>query len=508
MSSAPFFPKFNRAGLGRKPASAQAILARKTRLTDSYCLDHLEQLFGGHLPSKVRNFKPEKGRNSRKRIFTPMLTYWAMLAQVLAPDTSCASAVSRVQALYVSEGLAAISSDTGAYCKARARLSIFFLFEILHWISAAVVRAADDFGSDSSPITCGRLLVMDGTSATLPDSKANREIYSYPSGQKEGCGFPKMYLLGLFHLRSGASLRMVKSATLRHDSALAWKLLPWLRKGDTLLADRAFCSYTFIHACEKLGVTVVMRLHQARKNEPGKSKRLGPGDELQTWQKPTKCPKGTTAAQFEALPAKLDIRVVCHQVEVRGHRPEPMYIATTKRDVGMDSAASIVALYLLRWKVELFFDDLKTSQSMETLRCESPHMLARELIMQLIAYNLVRMTMVQAEKQRPAAQEGSLSYKGTLTRITEWHTALWACQGAKKRQERYMELLRCVAEDVVPSRPGRREPRQIKRRSSKYPLMTKPRAEARLLPEPPKHSPKKSQKSKKVTKLLTEKKAA
>lgn len=505
MSPIAFLPNFHRAGLGRKPASEHARLARKTRLTDRYCLDHLEQLLGGHLPSSVRNFKPAKGRNSRKRIYTPILTFWAFLAQTLAPDTSCTSAVSRVQALFVSQGLTAIASDTGVYCKARARLSIFFLVEILHWISAAVVRAADDFGSASDPIQCGRLLVMDGTSATLPDSKENRKMYAYPSGQKEGCGFPKMYLLGLFHLRSGATVRMVKSATLRHDSALAWKLLPWLRKGDTLLADRAFCSYAFIHACEKLGVTIVMRLHQARKNDPGKSKRLGPGDELQTWQKPTKCPKGTTTAQFEALPATLDIRVVSHQIEVRGHRPEPMYIATTKRDAAIDSAAFITALYWRRWKVELFFDDLKTSQSMETLRCESPHMLARELIMQLIAYNLVRMTLVQAEKQRPAAQEGSLSYKGTLTRITQWHPALWACKGAKKLQERYMELLRCVAEDVVPDRPGRREPRQIKRRPSRYPLMTKPRSEARQLPEPPKGGPKKL---KKISKPLVEKKVA
>ena len=500
-----YFPSFNRAGLGRKPSSEQARLARKTRLTDNFCLQHLELLFGGHLPSSVRNFKTEKGRNSRKRIYTPILTFWAFLAQVMAPDSSCASAVSRVQGMFVANGLAAIKGDTGAYCKARARLSIFFLVEILHWLSAAVVRASGDFRSESDTLQIGRLLVMDGTSATLADSKDNRKIYSYPSGQKEGCGFPKMYLLGLFDLRSGASLRMVKSATLRHDSALAWKLLPSLRKGDTLLADRAFCSYAFIHACEKLGVTVVMRLHQARKNQPNKSKKLGPGDELQTWTKPTTCPKGTSATRFEALPTTLDIRVVSHQIEVRGHRPEIMSIATTKRDVSSDDAASIVALYLQRWDVELFFDDLKTSQSMETLRCESPHMLARELIMQLIAYNLVRMTITLAEKQRPAAQQGNLSYKGTLTRITQWHPALWACQGARKLQERHMELLRCVAEDVVPSRPGRREPRQIKRRPSRYPLMTKPRSEARLQPEPPKQASKKSAKN---LKPLAEKKAA
>jgi len=132
------------------------------------------------------------------------------------------------------------------------------LIRVLRHVTEAVQAAAGEFGGE------GRLLVMDGTVLTLPDSEANRSVYSYASGQKPGCGFPQMHLLGLFDLRTGAWLRVVKSAQRRHDSFLAWKLLGHLRAGDTLIADRAFCSYAFIHACEARGVHVVMRLHQAR----------------------------------------------------------------------------------------------------------------------------------------------------------------------------------------------------------------------------------------------------
>ena len=263
------------------------------------------------------------------------------------------------------------------------------LMRVLHFVTAAVVRAAGDFDSKGSPGFQGRLLVMDGSSVTLPDSNANRRQYSYPSGQKPGLGFPKMYLLGLFDLRSGASLRVVKSNTLRHDSALAWRLIGALRAGDILLADRAFCSYAFIVACQARGVFVLMRLHQSRKSDNGKGRALGAGDEIQTWAKPKTCPKDFSDSRFNALPASLDIRVVAQQVEVRGHRPETLYLATTLCNPQVHGAQAIAALYLRRWEVELMFDDLKTSQSMETLRCESPHMLARELLMHLIASDIL-----------------------------------------------------------------------------------------------------------------------
>ena len=479
--SSAFFPGFHRAGLGRKPTSAQLRLALQTRKLDGLCLAHLETLLGNALPSWLRTFKAEKGLNSRKRTFTPILTFWAFLSQVFDPDSSCRRALCRVQALCAAKDITLISDCTGAYCKARARLCARMLIGVLRHVTEAVAMAAGDFGSQ------GRLLVMDGTVLTLPDSDANRAVYSYASGQKPGCGFPQMHLLGLFDLRTGAWLRVVKSNTRRHDSFLAWKLLGFLRAGDTLIADRAFCSYAFIAACQQRGVHILMRLHQAREVNMRKGKCLGKGDRLQTWSKPVQRPKNMPAARYAAMPATLKLRIVATQIEVRGHRPEPMYLATTLTDARAHSSEQIAALYLRRWNVELFFDDIKTSQNMDMLRCQSPGMVARELLMHMIAHNLVRLLMVQADKQRPAAEEGRLSFKGTIDRINQWHCTLWGCRSAKQARERYGELLRLIAGDDVRPRPGRREPRVVKRRRDSYKLMTQPRATMRRLPEPPKH---------------------
>lgn len=216
-------------------------------------------------------------------------------------------------------------------------------------------------------------------------------------------------------------------------------------------------------------------------------KRLGKADRLQIWTKPIQCSKGMNAARHAALPETQSVRIIATQVAVRGHRPEAMFLTTTLSDPKAHSAATIAALYLRRWEVELFFDDIKTSQNMDTLRCQSPAMLARELLMHMIAHNLVRMLMVQADKRRAPGEAGRLSFKGTLDRINQWHGTLWGCASARQAAERYEQLLQLIAEDVVLTRLMRNEPRVVKRRRDSYQLMTQPRHMMRLLPAPPKH---------------------
>jgi hypothetical protein len=479
-----FFPGFNRLGLGRKPTAAASVLTRQTHQLDALCLAQLQVLCGHLLPAWLTCFKTSAGANSRQRVFTPALTFWAWLSQVIDPQSSCRRALCRVQSLCATKGLAAVANDTSAYCRARRRLPARLLLAVFKHLTAAVTRAAGDFG------TGGRLLVMDGTTVTLPDSDANRSVYAYAPGQKPGCGFPLMFLLGLFDLRTGAVLRVIKSKSRRHDAALAWRMLGFFRAGDTLIADRAFCSYAFISELQDRGVHVVMRLHQARakKVDMNQGKSLGNGDCLQQWFKsPAYANKGMHPARHANLRDTLAVRLVEVSVGARGHRPTPMYFVTTLLDATTHSAEAIALLYLRRWDVELFFDDIKTSQSMDMLRCQSPAMVARELLMHLIAYNLVRLLMVQADALRPPGQKGRLSFKGTMDRVNQWQGTLWVSCNPKQAKQRYETLLHDIAKDVVRPRPGRYEPRLIKRRRDNFSMLTKPRHEMRLVPAIPKH---------------------
>jgi len=200
-------------------------------------------------------------------LYSTLVTFWAFLSQVLDPDGCCRRAVTRVQTLCSALKLRLPDEDTGVYCTARRRLPIRLLLRVFYFTA---VRVA------APPATGRRVVVLDGTCVRMPDSPANAAAYSYSPNQKRGCGFPLLPLLGLFDLRSGAWLAMVKSKPWVHDARQAWRMLKHLRAGDILLADRAYCSYAFIGACKAKGVDVVMRLHQAAKSISASAAALAP----------------------------------------------------------------------------------------------------------------------------------------------------------------------------------------------------------------------------------------
>lgn len=144
---------------------------------------------------------------------------------------------------------------------------------------------------------------------------------------------------------------------------------------------------------------------------------------------------------------------------------------------GEKSAEELGELYARRWRVELHFDDIKTTMGMEMLRTKSPAMVCRELLMHMIAYNLVRAVVA-----RSGADPAAASYKGTLDRIGAWQDMIRSAPGAKAAARMVGEMLETVAEDTVRERPGRREPRQVKRRPKPFDKLSKPRHQAMEIP--------------------------
>lgn len=465
-----FFPSFHRQLFGRPPVGTRRLLERKAREADQLCLAQLHTLFEGVLPSWLASYKSAQGSNSRHRIYTPLVTFWAFLSQTLDADGSCRRAVTRVQTLCSALRLPLPDGDTGAYCAARARLPMRLLLRLHSHVTGRL---------GGMPREGRRVLVMDGTSIRMPDSKENAAVYAQAPQQKPGCGFPLMPLLGLFDLRDGAWIAAVKSKGRAHDALLSWRMLRHLREGDILIADRAFGSYAFIAACKARGVDVIMRLHQARDPQVAKGRRIAENDWHVSWSRPLKPPQGRLAAMHKAmhaaLPATLDLRLVKVSSTSPGFRTQQMQIITTLRDVRAHNAAQIAAWYQRRWQVELCFDDIKTSLHMHALRCKTPHMVARELLMHIIAYNLVRHLIKSAQPLRKLGSKGGLSFKGTMDRLDQWQWAIWSAPSARQARQRRDTLLHTIAEDEVPPRPGRKEPRVCKDRQNKYTFMTKTR---------------------------------
>jgi len=293
--------------------------------------------------------------------------------------------------------------------------------------------------------------------------------------------------VGLFCLSSGALLEECGGDLHHHDSLMFTSLWDRLSKGDIILGDRGFCSYGAMAALLGRGIDTVMRLHQMRKVDLRRGRRLGPGDQLVEWSKPAKPPLHVTPTQWELLPQKLAVRLIRVVVEAPGFRTRHVLIATTLTDAALYPADAIRELYARRWTIELHFAQIKTILQLDVLRCQSPGMIHKELQIHLIAYNLVRALMQKAAHLHDVALE-RISFKGSLDALRHWAAAIHASGATPRKQaELIRRMLEAIAADPLPLRPGRAQPRAKKRRPKNYQLLTKPRDQMKPSPHRNKH---------------------
>lgn len=445
-----YLTSFSNRLFGRRAETQARELREKARR-----LDGLAAIVARFIP--VGLFDNPAGK--RDRVFTPWVTFCGFLGQVLQRGSSCQDVVRRVQAMHLVLGDDTLDDATGGYCQARKRLSVEVLHSAFRHLAqwcATRVRKED--------LWQGRVVkVMDGCGLSMPDTDANRAIYPYAGGQKPGCGFPTGQLLGLFSLCTGHLVRFVVTSWKLHEAPLARQLVGWVNKGEVLLADRAFSNWGLIALFQKKGVDVVMRLHQARKTGTGRVH----------WRKPQR--QGSwEKALWQELPESLELRVVRFQVEVPGFRTEQIALVTTLLDEVAYPDAALADLFRRRWQVELFFRDIKTTLGLDVLRTRTPEMLEKEILLQTIAYNLVRALMLEAAKQHDVPPF-RLSFKGTVGVLHAF--APLFDPATKGAAQRYEDLLLALAAAPVPLRPNRSEPRAVKRRPKSYQLLTKPRRE-------------------------------
>ena len=413
-----------------------------------------------------------KGINSRQRTYPLPLTFWAFLSQVLNPGSSCREVVRKVQAWYAPQDQTP-DSGTSAYCQARSRLPLACLTE-LHQTLAAKLSAR----ITTPELWLGRRVkVVDGTGLSMPDTVANQKAWPQPSTQKTGCGFPVVKLAACFCLASGALLQWVEGTLKEHDGRLLQKLLSAFKKGDVVLADRGFSSFPSLATLLARGVDAVMRVHHFRKLDWRAGQRLGRRDRLVCWKKSQWQGGLWSRAQWEQLPAAIPVRLVEIVVAVPGFRTQKLVLVTTLLDAQTYSAEAMGQLYFRRWAVELFFRDIKTTLGLDVLRCRTPAMVRKEIVMHVLAYNLIRALMQDiAQSYQVSVQR--LSFKGTVDALRQWREVF---ENAKSQAGTTCKLRRLfyqsIANDLLLDRPERSEPRVVKRRPKNFRLLTKPRHE-------------------------------
>jgi hypothetical protein len=414
------------------------------------------------------------------RVYTPLTTLWVFLGQVLSADPSCRAAVARLIARRVAEGQTACSALTGAYCQARKRLPEAFFAEA----ARGVGRSLEAKVKPEWLWKRRRVLIYDGSAVSMPDTAENQRVYPQPPQQASGVGFPLARIAAFFSLSSGVVLDLGVCPYFgkrNSEMGLLPKLWGVLHRGDVMLADRYLCAWHEIYLLKQRGVEVVIRVNHHRKVDFRRGKRLGKGDHLVEWTKPQLI-RSLDREAFKTLPERFIVRETRIRVEQPGFRGHNIVVVTTLLDAEEVTAEDLAELYRARWNCELDLRSLKQTLQMNTLRCKTPELVRKEVWTHVLAYNLIRTVMAQAASKH-RVEPRTISFKGALQSLAAFQPliAVLGEWGRARRRELYGHLLEAIATHRVANRPGRFEPRLIKRRHGKYDLLTKPRHETKQL---------------------------
>lgn len=419
----------------------------------------------------------QAGVVGREGLYTSWVTLWIFLSQVLDAKQCCLQAVLRFLAYRVSQDLPACSSETGAYCQARKRLPESVAKELFRTTGKQLHEREMPEGWRWKGRT---VKVADGTTVSMPDTPENQAAYPQPRSQKPGVGFPLARMVVLFSLAVGTVLEAAIGqyrGKQTGEVSLLRGLYDSLESDDVLLGDRIYCTYFDIVTLQERRVDVVTRLHQQRRADFRRGRRLGPDDHVVTWTRPRQRPPWMDTETFQRLPATIPMREVRVRVKTPGFRVHNLVVVTTLLDAERYSARDMAELYRARWHAELDLRSLKQTLHMDVLRCRTPEMVRKEIWVHFLGYNLIRRVMADAAEKHgilprdisfATALEAMLAFAETLAKMLP-----------SKMETCYDHLLDAIARHRVGDRPDRYEPRARKRRPKAYGLLTEPRPVAR-----------------------------
>ena len=429
--------------------------------SDAYAFFNL--LMGPELFDAVESELPPH----RERQYPPTETLSMFLAQALSTDRSCQKAVNDRAVKCLVGGLVPGSTHTGAYCRARKRLPSKMISTLACHVGQRVAtQAPTAWHWRGRPVR-----LVDGTTVVMPDTSDNQVVYPQPTSQKPGLGFPQCRIVGLVCLGSGAVLNAATGSCRGKGSdeqSLLRSIFDSLEQGDLLLGDAFYATYFLLCSLRERCIDAVFEQNGARQRTTDfcRGRQLGQCDHLIVLPKPVSKPDWMPQADYDQSPESLTVR----ELRVGGKT-----LVTTLLCPKQTDKTALKSLYRDRWHVELDLRNIKTTLGMERLSCLTPAMAIKEIWVYLLAYNLIRLMMAQAAMLSHRLPR-QLSFKHT---VQIW--LAWAPFASRSHHNIHSELFVLIAQQQVGNRPGRIEPRAVKRRPKPYPMLTKPRNLAKAI---------------------------
>ena len=423
----------------------------------------------------ARIFRKHGGLFGGNGIYNNAIVLWAFLGQVLrdGKEASCQYAVAGIISFSLQFGLDAPTKDIGDYCRARAKLS-----------GPAIRELSTEVASDAEQLADATWLwkrrnakLVDGFTFTMPDTPENQAEFPHPRTQKKGVGQPIARSVAILSLATAMVMDVVfgpYKGKETGESALLRQMIKSLKSGDVVVFDHYYCSFMMIALLLNQNVDICARLHHLRRADFRKGCRLGKYDHVIVWTRPPK-PSWMDDATYATIPETVELRELRYAIVEKGKRTKSITVVTTLTDIDAYSKEDIAELYGYRWSSELDIRSIKDSLNLGHVRCKSPEMVRIEFRTTILAYNLIRLTAASAalrSKQKPRTISFTCTCQFVLSGWAVHATGFMTKEALRKESD---EHLKRIAACRVGNRPGRLEPRVIKRRRHGYPLMKKPR---------------------------------
>lgn len=412
---------------------------------------------------EVHRVCEEMNLRFRKRNFTPAVVLGLFVSQVLSRGDACSTVMTNFNKERKGRGQPPVREDASAYCKARAKLPV----ELINRLSDQVAKQSHEKTLQPWKWKGKDVYLVDGLVLRAPDTAANQDAYPQPSTQKEGLGYPQIRVLVTTSLATGAILHYNTSKVVGKrtgEATLFREKHKDFVAGDVVVGDSNFESFRDAILLNRQGVDLVFCINGTR-NSPFEGACQTIDDQRVTITKPKMDGTRFTREQWEALPPSIEYRIIRYRISGRA---EEITIVTTLLDRDQYRAEDVAELYGLRWDVEVDICAVKSTMGLCDLRCQIPENLEREIAVGVLAHNLVRLLMSDtAAVLEVHPREVSFSHS---------RDAWIAFSDQLKTPNDLMWIILSASARLVRDRPGRQEPRAIKRRNlTKYPKLREPR---------------------------------
>ena len=417
-------------------------------------------LYGEAVPEHFfASLEQELGLSVRRRIFTLPLVVWLMVSQRLDPKATLSTSVQQVvqhrpRALLskhkrIREGT--VSCHTGAYSDARQAMPL----AVAEKVADRVLDHLTQSRREALPGWSRRVFILDGSSLEMPHTA--ELVKAYPPHPKSH--WPVLLMLVAQELTTALAERPcwgpMYGPEAVSEQALTEQLLDRLPGDSVLMGDSNFGVFSVAFAATQRGHDVLLRLQPNRAGVVGRGLPLQSGlDQQVCWR-----PSAYECKKHPDLPADACVRgrLIAQQVKTSNGSSVTLYLFTSLQL----TVEQLVELYGQRWKVETDLRSLKRTVELQVLHCRSANMIAKELVLAIVGYNLVRAVMNTAATQYNLDPR-RLSFSRSQDVVNAALPGLDAATKPAEYQARLRRMLQLVSSCKLPNRNGRRStPREV-----------------------------------------------